>query len=94
MHRRAADRAAKLELEVDRLKGENRLLQARLFGLLPLKLLTYDNYLSLTVDNVSAQPFPEVFGRSPSPLEPVARRYLGGSTPRARYGDYRHRAGR
>jgi len=69
-------------------------LQARLFGLLPVKLLTYDNYLSLTVDNVSAQPFPEVFGRSPSPLEPVARRYLGGSTPRARYGDYRHRAGR
>ena len=32
MHRRAADRAAKLELDVDRLKGENRLLQARLFG--------------------------------------------------------------
>jgi len=32
MHRRAADRAAKLELDVDRLQGENRLLQARLFG--------------------------------------------------------------
>lgn len=32
MHRRAADRAAKRELDIDRLKGENRLLQARLFG--------------------------------------------------------------
>lgn len=69
-------------------------LQARVFGLLPVKLLTYDNYLSLTVDNVSAQPFPAVFGRSPSALEPVARRYLGAAGPRARYGDYRHRAGR
>lgn len=69
-------------------------LQARVFGLLPVKLLTYDNYLSLTVDNVSTQPFPAVFGRSPSALEPVARRYLGAAGPRARYGDYRHRAGR
>jgi hypothetical protein len=43
---------------------------------------------------VSAQPFPAVFGRSPSALEPVARRYLGAAGPRARYGDYRHRAGR
>jgi NADH dehydrogenase len=69
-------------------------LQARVFGLLPVKLLTYDNYLSLTVDNVSAHPFPAVFGRTPSPLEPIARRYLGETGPRSRYGDYRHRAGR
>jgi len=43
---------------------------------------------------VSTQPFPAVFGRSPSPLEPIARRYLGETGPRSRYGDYRHRAGR
>ncbi len=69
-------------------------LQAKLFGLLPVKLITYDNYLSMKVDNVSAMPYPELFGRSASALEPIARQYLGNATPRGRYQAYRDRAGR
>ncbi len=69
-------------------------LQALLFGLLPVKLITYDNYLSMTVDNVSSAPWPPVFGRAPSALEPIARQYLGNATPRGRYMAFRYRAGR
>lgn len=69
-------------------------LQARIFGALPVKLITYDNYLSMTVDNVSSMPWPPVFGRAPSALEPIARQYLGNATPRGRYPAFRDRAGR
>jgi NADH dehydrogenase len=69
-------------------------LQARVFGLLPVKLITLDNYLSMKVDNVSSMPYPAVFGRTASALEPIARQYLGNATPRARYDAFRHRAGR
>jgi uncharacterized protein YbjT (DUF2867 family) len=69
-------------------------LQAKLFGLLPVKLITHDNYLSMKVDNVSATPYPALFGRSASALEPIARQYLGNDTPRGRYQAYRDRAGR
>ena len=69
-------------------------LQARVFGALPVKLITYDNYLSMTVDNVSSSPYPAVFDRAPSALEPIARQYLGNATPRGRYQAFRYRAGR
>ena len=69
-------------------------LQARVFGMLPVKLITYDNYLSMTVDNVSSMPYPAVFERTPSALEPIARQYLGNATPRGRYQAFRYRAGR
>lgn len=69
-------------------------LQARVFGMLPVKLITYDNFLSMTVDNVSSMPFPGVFDRTPSALEPIARQYLGNATPRGRYQAFRYRAGR
>jgi hypothetical protein len=48
----------------------------------------------MTVDNVSSMPWPPVFGRAPSALEPIARQYLGNATPRGRYPAFRDRAGR
>lgn len=69
-------------------------LQACVFGMLPVKLITYDNYLSMTVDNVSSMAWPAVFERTPSALEPIARQYLGNATPRGRYQAFRYRAGR
>ncbi|MGZ8201733.1 MAG: complex I NDUFA9 subunit family protein [Burkholderiales bacterium] len=67
-------------------------LQASLMGMLPIKLLTRDNYLSMKVDSVSHQPFP--FGIAPEPLEAAAPRWLARQTPRARYPVFRNRAHR
>ena len=67
-------------------------LQAFAMELLPVKLMTRDNYYSLKVDNVSSQPFP--FGITPAALEAVVPAYLGTDSPRARYRSYRDRAGR
>ena len=61
---------------------------------LPGKLMTRDNLRSMQVDNVSSQPFPEVFGFRPSPLEAVVPEYLAATAARARYDRYRHHAGR
>lgn len=62
-------------------------LQAACMGLLPVKLMTYDNYLSMKVDSVCGCDFP--FGIAPTPLEAVAPAYLGNRTPRARYDRFR-----
>jgi len=62
-------------------------LQARMMGLLPVKLMTHDNYLSMQVDNVCDGVFP--FGIVPTALEAVAPSYLGNRTPRARYDRFR-----
>ena len=67
-------------------------IQAFALGLLPVKLLTLDNYRSMKVDSVSNQPFP--FGIEPAALEAVAPAYLGSDFPRARYRVYRDRARR
>ncbi len=67
-------------------------LQAFALELLPVKLMTRDNYYSMKVDNVSNQPFP--FGITPAAIEAVAPAYLGADSPRARYRSYRDRAGR
>jgi uncharacterized protein YbjT (DUF2867 family) len=65
-------------------------MQASIMGLLPMKLLTRDNYLSMKLDSVSQQAFP--FGIVPTPLEAVAPVWLANRTPRARYQVFRDRS--
>jgi uncharacterized protein YbjT (DUF2867 family) len=69
-------------------------LQAGLLERLPGKLMTRDNLLSMSVDNVCSCDFPALFGFSPSPLEAVVPAYLARTTTRGRYPGYRHYAGR
>lgn len=71
---------------VAKVKGFNRLviplspgmssLQSIVLGLMPVKMLTHDNYLSLKTDAVCGCPFPEVFGIEPATLEAEAPQYL------------------
>jgi NADH dehydrogenase len=65
-------------------------MQASVMGMLPVKLLTRDNYLSMKVDSVSQQAFP--FGLRPTPLEAVAPVWIANRTPRARYQMFRDRS--
>jgi len=67
-------------------------LQALALELLPGKLMTRDNYASMSVDNVGSQPFP--FGIQPAVLEAVAPAWLAAASPRARYRAYRDHARR
>lgn len=70
-------------------------LQAGTLERLPGKLMTRDNLLSMSVDNVCAGGFPEDFGFRPAPMEAVVPAYLAGTAAaRARYPRYRHFAGR
>jgi NADH dehydrogenase len=64
-------------------------LQALMMELLPGKLITRDNYASMTVDNVSGAPLP--FGIVPTSLEAVAPAWLAQRTPRDRYNLFRDR---
>ena len=64
-------------------------LQAAALELLPMSLMSRDNYYSMQRDNVSAEGFPARFGR-PTPLE-AASAYLTGKFPRSRYQQYRAR---
>jgi NADH dehydrogenase len=66
--------------------------QALAMELLPVKLMTRDNYYSMKVDNVCSCDFP--FGIAPAALEAVAPSYLGQRTPRARYQKFRERGHR
>ena len=76
------------------LPGALATLQAFVFEHLPGRLITRDNLRSMSVDNVCAGPFPQVFGFEPSPLEAIIPEYLGGASTRARYQRFRHFAGR
>jgi uncharacterized protein YbjT (DUF2867 family) len=67
-------------------------LQAWSMGLLPVKLLTRDNYYSMKVPNVCEGPFP--FGIRPQALEALAPTWLTPSGPRERYPFLRWKAGR
>lgn len=63
------------------LSDEMSSLQAMLLGLMPVKMLTHDNYLTLKTDAVCGCPFPEVFGIQPAALEAEAPLYLAGIQP-------------
>ena len=67
-------------------------LQAWTMELLPVKLLTRDNLLSMRVPSVCDCPFP--FGIQPAALEAVAPAWLAPATPRGRYPQLRWRARR
>lgn len=65
-----------LKRSVIPLSGGMSSLQSILLGLMPVKMLTHDNYLTLKTDAVCGCPFPEVFGIQPAALEAVAPQYL------------------
>jgi len=69
-------------------------LQARIMGCLPGKPLTYDNYLSMQVDSVSREQFPQIFGITPQPLEAIVPRYLLNQNQRGQFDRFRLFAGR
>lgn len=69
-------------------------LQARVFEWLPGPIMTRDNLLSMSVDNVCAGPFPEVFGFQPASMPAIVPDYLAAGGRQGRFGDFRHRAGR
>jgi NADH dehydrogenase len=67
-------------------------LQARMMELMPVQIMSRDNYYSMQVPNTSEQPLP--FGFEATPLEAVAPAYLKGYYPRSRYSEFRYHAGR
>ena len=69
-------------------------MQAMVLERLPGKVMTRDNLLSMSKDNVCSCEFPAIFGFRPSPLEAVVPEYLAHTTARGRYARYRHYAGR
>lgn len=69
-------------------------LQAWMMEFSPVKVMTRDNYYSMKIDSVCGCDFPAVFGFQPTAIEAVVPEYLGGLTPRARYKEFRDRAGR
>jgi len=73
------------------------MLQATVFEFLPGKLITRDNLRSMSLPNVSATPFPIIFGTA-SDMETVVSTYLrdqnGTGTGREKYQALRNHAGR
>jgi NADH dehydrogenase len=69
-------------------------LQARIFGWLPGKPFSLDNYNSLQTDSICHGEFPALFNIIPTPLEAVVPSYLAPGNQRLRYDDYRRSAGR
>jgi NADH dehydrogenase len=67
-------------------------LQARMMELMPVRIMSRDNYHSMQLPNTSDQPLP--FGFEATPLEAVAPVYLKGYYPRSRYSEFRYYAGR
>jgi len=97
---------AELVHYLGRLRGRSRpvislpaplaMLQAGLMEYLPgPTLMSRDNVLSLSVDNVSPHPFPsQLLGFTPTPLEVVAPQYLGHDEFNLILADYRREAAR
>ncbi|MBL79789.1 MAG: NAD-dependent dehydratase [Nitrosomonadaceae bacterium] len=73
-------------------------LQAACLEILPGKLMTRDNYLSMKTDSIchckNENNLMKKFGIQPTELEEVAPQYLAPNTPRDRYIGFRDRAGR
>ena len=69
-------------------------LQAKIFGMLPVKLFTMDNNLSLQVDSVCACNGLEALGITPCSVEGIMAPYFGNQTQRQRYDALRKTAGR
>ncbi len=69
-------------------------LQAWMMELMPVRLMTRDNYRSMQVASVCDCLFPTVFGIRPTPLESVVSGYLAEASQRASYLRFRTRAGR
>jgi NADH dehydrogenase len=69
-------------------------LQALMLELAPGRLLTRDNLLSMSRDNVCDGPFPPVFGLTPTALEAVAPSWLAPTAIRSPYETYREQSGR
>jgi NADH dehydrogenase len=67
-------------------------LQARMMELMPVQVMSRDNYRSMQVPNTSGEALP--FGFEATPLEAVAPVYLKGYFPRSRYSEFRYYAGR
>lgn len=81
-----------LRRKIIRLDDMMSRLQARIMQHLPGKPFTYDNYLSMQVDNVCNYELPDFFDITPTAIEAVAPIYLKGDTQRASYDVYRSRS--
>ncbi len=68
-------------------------LQAKVLGLLPVKVFTTDNYLSLQVDSVCSCNGLEALGITPCSVESIMPTHFAGKTQRRRY-DHLRRAAR
>jgi len=71
------------------------MLQARVLGMLPGKLITPDNVRSMSLPSTSDQPFPALFGTAGA-MESVVPTYMGrdAGDSRNRYQQFRDSAGR
>jgi len=69
-------------------------LQALVLEMLPGDLMSRDNLLSMTRDNVCEGPFPPVFGLTPTALEAVVPSYLSADAIKSPYDQYRETSGR
>lgn len=69
------------------------MLQAAVFEFLPGKLITRDNVRSMSLPNISATPFPAIFGAA-SDMEAVVSSYMRKQTGRGKYQYFRDHAGR
>mgnify|MGYP000847570710 FL=1 len=69
-------------------------LQGKIFGLLPVKIFTTDNFLSLQVDSVCSRNGMEAIGIVPRSVESIMPMYFAQQTQRRRYDAFRKTARR
>lgn len=69
-------------------------LQSQFLGMMPGKLFTYDNYLSMLTPSVCQERLPRLFNIKPTPLETIVPGYLAEHRLRGRYPHYRQTARR